>query len=136
MAFLKLIKNHEMKTEEWLVSFRCGNYPHCFFDILTTIYVCSSDAELSIWLKEGWVGSCITAAPLDTDVELSKPALKHPQAVAAKVINKTHLRQTIVASHNNLFELFHVPALEELVGAVSDIHLEVDPCVSADYLHE
>ena len=89
-------------------------------------------------MKEGLVGSCITAAPLDTDVELRKPTLKHPQAVAAKVTNKTRLGETIVASHNNnnLFELFHVPALEELVGAVADVHLEVDPCVSANYLHE
>ena len=34
MAWIKLTKNHEMKTEEWLVSLRCGNYLSGLFDTL------------------------------------------------------------------------------------------------------
>ena len=34
MAWIKLTKNREKKTEEWLVSFRCGNYLFGLFDEL------------------------------------------------------------------------------------------------------
>ena len=53
MAWLKMIRNHEKKMAEWLVSF-------------------GSDAELSVWLKEGLRGSCNETPPLEPfqDVQL------------------------------------------------------------------
>ena len=38
--------------------------------------------------------------------------------------------------HNNSLELFQDPALEELVGAVADVDLEVVPRLSTDHLQE
>lgn len=73
---------------------------------------------MAFWIKEELVGSCIK--------EASEHAPAHTEAVAAEVINKTPVKQTMVGSHYNLLELFQDPALEELVGAVADIHLEAD----------
>ena len=73
---------------------------------------------MAFWIKEELVGSCIK--------EASEHAPAHTEAVAAEVVNKTLVKQTMVGSHYNLLELFQDPALEELVGAVADIHLEAD----------
>ena len=78
------------------------------------------------------VGSYIEAASLDTNVDAIESALKHSESFVAEENSKTNLLQTMAASHDNLLELFYDPALEELIGSVDDVRLDVDKSSRSD----